>query len=141
MAYATGKFIATVEGAMLTTSPSKGTEQVAVEFRIMEGPDNGARITHYAALTDARLPYTVKELRICGWQGDSLADLSSVIGTEVELVLDEETYNGKTRTKVKFINKPGGAKSAENAPAIAEKWRAKIAALPKDPEPTDPFAG
>lgn len=139
--YATGKYIATVEGGMLTRSSSKGTEQVAVEFRLAEGPDNGSRITAYLALTEGRLPYTVKELRICGWQGDDLSNLDSIKGNEVELVLDEDTYNGKTRVKVAFINRPGGPKSVSDASAIAEKWKPKIAALPKEVEPPDPFGG
>ena len=137
--FTTGRFIAAVEGAMLTKSSNKGTEQVAVEFRLLEGPNSGQRITAYLALTEARLPYTVKELRICGFQGDDLTALDGLKGTEVELVLDDDTYNGKTRTKVSFINKPGGPKEASDKAAVAAKWRAKIAALPKEAEQPDPF--
>lgn len=137
--YAQGKFKAEVLGGVLTKSSSKGTEQVAVTFRLLEGPDEGRDITAYLALTDARLPYTVKELRLMGWK-DDLNDLLTIQGSFVDLVLEHEQYNGKTQTKVKFINAPGtgGVKAADDAAAIADRWRAKIAALPRE-ESADPF--
>lgn len=137
MSYQEGTWGAEVLGAMLTVSSQKKTPQVAIEFRLMDGPDQGSKIIHYAAVTEGRLKYTVEELRTCGWTGDDLEDLSTVkAGTPVELVLAEEEYNGRVNTKVRFINAPG--RKPPSAPAgIGAEWRAKIAALAK-PE-KDPF--
>lgn len=130
MGYSPGTWKAEVLAAGLTSSPNKGTPQVAIEFKLLEGPDAGGRITHYAAITEKRLEYTVKELRACGWSGDDLDDLSSVVaGTPVDLVLAEEEYEGKTRTKVAFINEPGRMAGGPAPKGVGQAWRDRIRAL------------
>lgn len=122
-----GTFLAEVLGAVLTQAKT-GTVQVAIEFRLAEGPDAGSRITAYKPVTEKALKYTVADLRTCGWKGDDLEDLTSVKGGQVELVLAAEEFNGKVTTKVKFINEPGAA-GAPAPQGIGKEWRDRIRAL------------
>lgn len=142
MSYELGTYGAEVEDAQLTTAKT-GTDQVYVDFRFTEGPNQGKRINDYFALTDAALKYTMGKLRACGLADDDLGNLASIRGAKVELVLKEEQdkRDGTMRTRIAFVNKPGEGRAAappEEQSAIANKWKAKIAALPK--EESDPFA-
>jgi hypothetical protein len=88
-----------------------GTFQVGVVFELLD-QEPGTTITWYGALTDAALEWTMKALRNMGWQGDDVTELDGNGGhldaNEVQLVVDEEEWEGKTRTKVKFVNSMGG---------------------------------
>jgi hypothetical protein len=141
--YEIGRFLAEVTGASALTAKT-GTDQILIEFRFLEGPNNGNRISEYLALTDAALPYTVKKLRACGLPEDDLTRLDAMKGTEVELTLKNDTkQDGRTFARVAFIDRPRSQSvgDSNSAKAIAEKWKAKIAALPKEVEPPDPFGG
>lgn len=141
--YEIGRFLAEVTGASALTAKT-GTDQILVEFRFLEGPNNGNRITEYLALTEAALPYTIKKLRACGLPNDDLTQLDAMKGTEVEITLKEDTkQDGKPRARVAFIDTPRSQRVGDSntAKAIAEKWKAKIAALPKEAEQPDPFGG
>lgn len=126
-----GEFGAEVLGGTLTTAQGTGTEQVAVQFRIWEGPDEGSTISEYLALTDAALPYSIEKLRTCGWTGDDISDLSMIAGTRVRLKIIHEEYNGRSKARVKFINAWREPKKleAEAQRGIADRLRSKIAAL------------
>lgn len=88
---------------------SKGTPCVEVRFQF-QGPADlyGQHIVWYGYLSENALKSTVKGLRACGWQGDNLEDLSTIGAKEVELVIENEEFDGKTRAKVRWVNQPGG---------------------------------
>lgn len=90
---------------------STGTEQIGVEIQVSDGN----RITWYGFCTDASIENTVKALRVMGCQfpngPDGLPDITNMAGlgtTEFDIVVVKDVYNGKTRTKVQYINEPGG---------------------------------
>ena len=88
---------------------SKNTEQVAVRFQVTEGPQSGETITWYGFFnTPDNARRAVESLRRAGWQGDDLADLRGLGDAEVELVLAEETYEGRARVRVQWVNELGG---------------------------------
>lgn len=127
---AKGEFAAQVVEANLTVAQT-GTEQVAVRFRLLEGPDEGSTIVEFFALTDNALAYTVEKLRTCGW-GDDLGELSGMIDTKVRLVIKhEDSRDGKTRARVQFVNafREAPKLSADQAAGVASKWKDKIAAI------------
>lgn len=112
-----------------------GTHQVYVEFVA----ENGDTITWYGALTDKALEYTIKALEVCGWDPaehdgriDSLNGTQILADNRVDIVVEPETYNGKTRLKVKWINEPGGGggtperMNPQEASAFAAGLRQKI---------------
>jgi hypothetical protein len=84
---------------------STGKEQIAVMFEIVAGPHTNKRITWYGYFTDEAVDRTLESLRHCGWKSDSLADLDSLADNEVELVVADETYEGKTNSKVRWVNR------------------------------------
>jgi hypothetical protein len=119
---------------------STGTEQIAVQFDLVDPP--GERITWYGYFTDATTERTIESLRHCGWR-DPNNDLSVFVAgeplpvgfdQEVELVVQQEAYNGKTQTKVAFVNGGGGlalknALDKGQAQSFAERMKRQIDAL------------
>jgi hypothetical protein len=123
-------------GALGTTSGGK--EQVAVQFVVGDGEQAGETITWYGYFTEKSVDRTLESLRIAGWRGDDLADLSDLSREDapvVELVIAAEVYEGKTNARVKWINRPGNGpalKKQLDAPAaqsFAEKMRVRVAAF------------
>jgi hypothetical protein len=111
-----------------------GKEQVAVELEIIEGEPKGQRITWHGYFSDATFDRTIESLRLLGWQGDDLSDLSGIGGLEALVVIEHEEYEGKVRAKAQWINGPGGIALKERldqgqAAAFAQRMKGKILAL------------
>lgn len=85
-----------------------GKEQIAILFRLLDEHVDGREITYYGFFTDATAERTMESLRICGWQTDSLLDLTGLDANEVELDIAPEEYNGEWTEKVRWVNRPGG---------------------------------
>jgi len=126
---------------VLTKSSQKGTPCMAVVFE----DDAGEHITYYGYLSDAALEYTLKALAAMGWDAaqhdgriDVLNGTDLLLGHKVEIVVDEEEYEGKVRAKVRFVNEIGGGMGERMAPeegrSFAAQLRAKILAA-KGPKP------
>jgi hypothetical protein len=111
-----------------------GAEQVAVAFQILdEGECQGKVISWYGYFTDKTVDRTLDSLRICGWRGDDLSDLTGVTDNEVKLVVETEEYEGKLQARVRWINAAGGVAlkdrlSAEDAKVFAARMRGRVAA-------------
>lgn len=113
-----------------------GQEQVAVEFELLDEGFQNQGITWFGYFTEKSFEITMKALRACGWQGDNINDLVGLTSNTVELVIEKETYEGKTRSKVKWVNPEGGGGLALKAPLdpvratrFAASMRGKIAAF------------
>ncbi len=95
--------------------------------------------------SEAQFKQTTKALRACGWRGDDLSDLSSAVGGEASLVLEEEEYKGEMHWKIRFVNALNAtpALAADRARAFAAKMRARVAAasegekMPEQPSRLD----
>lgn len=85
-----------------------GKEQIVVFFRFIGGEFDGQGITWYGFFTDGTIDRTLDSLRHCGWAGDNIGELDGLDANEVELELEDDTYNGKTTTKVKWVNRLSG---------------------------------
>ncbi len=122
-----------IDGALGTTS--KGKEQVAVKFDLLDFP--GQSITWFGYFTDATTNSTFRALRTAGWKGQDLSDLSDLQnpeGPEVWLVIEHDTYEGKTTAKVRWVNSAGGlamknAMEVDQAKTFAARMREKVAAF------------
>lgn len=137
-----------VSGALGMTGTGK--EQVAIELEILEGEPKGQRVTWHGYFTDATFDRTIESLRLLGWQGTDLSDLSGVGLNEVSIVIEHEQYDGKTRARVQWINAVGGIALKERldpgqAAAFAARMKGKILALGQaaanTPTPHDPPRG
>lgn len=109
-----------------------GTPQVGVMFELLDR--QGETISWYGFLTDKSIEITVRGLRACGWEGVELSDLSGLDKNEVVLVIENETYEGKTIPKVRFVNSSGGLTmnnvlEGNELQAFSAQMRAKIIGL------------
>lgn len=94
---------------------STGTEQVAVLIEL----ETGDRLTWYGYFSDAAAERTIESLLAMG-----VTDLETLAGLgsqHFEVVVDDEEYQGKTRTKVKFINRLGGGVAMKSRMNEAER--------------------
>jgi hypothetical protein len=111
-----------------------GTEQIVVTFEItQDGPRKGEQHAWYGFFTDATTSRTLDSLESAGWDGDSLEKPQGLGRIECEIVLGEEEYNGETKVRIQWVNKPGGGgvknvMSPEEAKSFNERMRGEIAA-------------
>lgn len=120
------------EGALGWTS--KGKEQIAVSFVLLEGDAEGSQITWYGYFSDKTQDRTIESLRVCGWQGDDLSDLTGIDANEVWLVIEhEENDQGEVRARVRWVNGGGGVQmkepmAADQAKAFAARMKGAVMA-------------
>lgn len=83
-----------------------GTPFAAVTFRLEDHDDT---IVWYGYITDKTTERTLRSLRIAGWIGNDLRTIEgdgSALREVVDLVIQDDEYNGKVRSKVQWVNKP-----------------------------------
>jgi hypothetical protein len=127
-----------VQGSAALGLTGKGTEQIAVQFEILEGENEGNHITWYGYFSDAALDRTLESLRYCGWQGDALMDLSTIgdaDAPEVSIVIEHEPdLTGELRAKVRWVNKLSTGVALKErmtdiqARAFSERMKGKVIA-------------
>jgi len=104
--------VSTADGqswAQFGESSEKGTPQVVINFEILDGDDVGRRIAWIGYFTDKTVQRTVESLRFCGFTGDDLAGaVVQQLDQEVGIVVEHEEYDGKTRARVRWVNRAGG---------------------------------
>ncbi len=151
-----------IQGALGKTKGGK--ERVAVSFQLLDAEGNPTQpIAWFGYFTEKTFDRTIQALRLCGWEGDDISDLTGIDRNEVSLVIENEEYEGKVHAKVQWVNAPGGASlanqlDANEAKSFAQQMRGRILALkqsaprvatkpaprpsagPQSPEPP-PFAG
>lgn len=145
MEFADGNYLARGTQAALGETGT-GKEQVAVIFKILAPGFEGKHITWFGYFTDKTADRTIESLRICGWAGSDLSDLSGIDTNEVELVIANEEYEGKTISKVRWVNRAGGVglaapMSPEKAKAFAAKMKGAVLRYDQangKPKPTAP---
>lgn len=131
-----GTYYAVAKGAGLGLTGT-GKEQVAVEFEITTAEFIGQRITWYGFFTEKTTARTLESLRYAGLKGNDISDLSDLSREDtpvVEIVVEHDTYNGKTSAKVAWVNRQGGgglrnALPADAAKAFAARMRGALAVV------------
>jgi hypothetical protein len=121
------KYIARACGAASFATSSKGNQQIAIPVEVTQGEHAGETITWIAVFHDTadRNGVTgseriIQSLQYMGWQGDDLTELMEIsdedamrlLPNEVSIACDVETYEGKTRLKVQWINEVGSGRFA-----------------------------
>jgi hypothetical protein len=126
----TGTWTARAVSAKADKKGANKTPCVTVALKITEGTFEGEKVYSDLWLTEKPFDRSIESLRNLGWKGDDLRDLSTVNG-ECEVVLEEEEYNGKVQTKVKWINALGGGKpklEATELGTLADSLKSRIQA-------------
>jgi len=120
-----------------------GTRFIRVPVTITtEGAQKGKTIDWYGYLTDRTQDRTVEALEHCfgiDWDWNNI----NFAGKEVEVVVEQEEYNGKTSFKAKWLNNPNldrasGGKSPEEIEAEKAEAKAKAAEIAKELAATMP---
>jgi hypothetical protein len=93
---------------------SSGDPQVSVRFKLIQ---DGSEITWFGSLKEGKAQEITFDTlqRVLGMQGDDLNALAGGSGSgildekkDVEIVVANEEWQGKIRTKVKWVNEIGG---------------------------------
>jgi hypothetical protein len=104
-----------------------GNPQIAVEFEILT-PDTPEKVlTWYGHFTEASADRTIESLRHMGWTGNDFEVLEGLDTNEVDLVVEEEDFEGKVSTKVQWVNRVGGV--AIKTPLAGDKLKSFAAAM------------
>jgi len=118
-----GKYNAKVVDYFMSETRA-GNPQVVLKFMM----EDGNTIYHYMSLSEKAQPYTAKTLAVLGYEGQDvnlLADGPKTnilnLSKTVELVLDNEEWNGKVNLKVKWVNELGGTNFKKLAKEEAAK--------------------
>lgn len=105
-----GRYEAVIDVYGLSETKAK-TPQFTVVFKITEeGPHKGKLISWFGSLKVGQpMDITIRNLTTMGMKGDDL-DSKDLLdkSTPVQLVVEHDTWEGKTSAKVRFINKIGG---------------------------------
>jgi hypothetical protein len=104
-----GTYTAIARSWELGLSSKNKTEQIAVQFELLDGSHAGHFITWFGYFTEAARDRTFENLRICGWVGDDILTLTGMGSCKVSLVIEDEHYNGKTNSRVRWVNRLGGS--------------------------------
>ncbi len=82
-------------------------EQVSVPFRIKSDcQERGQSIFWIRVFTSDQknVDITCEGLEAAGWDGVSLRELNGLGSRDVEIVVYHDTYEGKTRPKIRYVN-------------------------------------
>lgn len=137
--YENGFFKAIATGEFAVGKASTGTTQIDVQFKLLEGPQEGSTInwrSYYKAGGD--WSKNIEQLIVAGWDGEGFPDGLNGLGSkEVVLnIMDEESIkDGKMYARVRWVNPPGrkvtntGAQLDKNEQAA---FAAQMRALAKE---------
>lgn len=132
-----------------------GTVYVGLPFEVIDGSQAGEHITGFLYISDNTLDRSIETLAECfGFNGDLNAlynGESTLEGFECSITTQLETFEGKERCKVQWINPLGGGNGIKpiepdkftsilsrmggRAKAVAE---AKLKTMPTRPQPVAP---
>lgn len=123
-----GEFEAVVakpQSGWLGQSKEKGTPYVHLQLIVTDDDEDGKTIPWYGYLSDKAIERTIETLVACfNFDGDltSLyAEAQTFEGMKVNIVVEEESYEGKARFKVKWMNPAGYVHAAQSlAPETAK---------------------
>lgn len=129
-----GTYIGHAVSGVLSESENKQTPQIVVDFELTTAEVAGRRMPWYGFLTKKTAERTFEALRYSGWKGtdiDAPLDFGGVNAPDVELVVDHEEWEGKTRARIQWVNRMGGKSAAalppDKAKVIAAKMRGVLA--------------
>src|SRR5262245_20901151 len=130
------RYLARACGAAQFEESGNGNMQIAIPFEIVEdGEHFGEVITWFATLHDTPdkkgktgKVRVVESLVDMGFMGDDMTTLMEISDDEarvllpetVELVVAPDEFEGVTRLKVRWVNRPGGGRSGFKKPLSKE---------------------
>jgi hypothetical protein len=86
----------------------KGSAYIGISFKVKDTDGEEKFVSWRGFFTEATTERTIESLRAMGFEGDDLSNLVGLDKNEVELVVEDEEYEGKTYARVQWVNKPRG---------------------------------
>lgn len=84
---------------------SQGTEQIAALFQL----DDGRTVAWYGYFSELTAEKTIEQMEIMGWDGVDISNPQGLDANKVQIVVEhEEGQDGKTRARVRWVNRIGG---------------------------------
>jgi len=107
---------------------------IVVLFDILTEGAAESALNWRGSFSDGAADRTIESMRHCGWEGDDLTQLEGLDRNEVELVVEDEEYEGKTYAKVQWVNKPRSLSvknvlEGDKLKAFAAEMKLRIRAL------------
>jgi hypothetical protein len=129
-----GRYVAKAISYDFEKTKGKGTDYIRAIFQIQEGECKGRQITWRGYLTDAASERTIAALRACGFTGtsDELDEMPGFGTANVQIVVDQEEYEGKRYNRVKFINRISSKGTQKSEQSLSEDEIAVLKAKLKD---------
>jgi hypothetical protein len=101
---AIGEYVARgIKGSEQYAPADNGEPQIAVDMQIEGGDFEGASMTVVFSFSGKAPEYSIKKLRMMGWQGDNLEDLSGIDANAIPVRVFDHTHNGKTYRKMEVV--------------------------------------
>lgn len=97
-------------------------------------PELQRELTVVLYFSESASPYSLERLRLCGWKGTDLSDLTGVDENEIEIEVKYEDYQGAPKMKVGI--RSGGGTFSTKTPVDKKAFAAKVAAIAGLPAPT-----
>lgn len=86
-----------------------GKPYLGVSFKVKDTLDGEEKFVGWRGFfTEATTDRTIESMRYMGFEGDDLSNLVGLDKNEVELVVEDEEYEGKMYPRVQWVNKPRG---------------------------------
>ena len=122
-------------------SEEKGTKFVLLVLEIDEGDYTGTQLQYRGYFTEKTYARTIESLRYLGFKGDDLAALDSQrMGEQVSITIEDEEYDGKTHSRIQWVNRlnsggPSVKKPIEGTAlrAFAAQMKSRVAAVKEEP--------
>jgi hypothetical protein len=129
---------------------STGNKQIAINMEVTDGEFAGSTIAWISTFHDTAdkngvtgSERIIQSLQYMGWQGDDLTELVEITDEQarqmlpetVSIVCEPDTFDGKTRLKVKWVNKQGGkfafkeAESKSDMRSFAAQMKSTVKAV------------
>lgn len=123
-----GTYLATATKAEFGVSKNKGSEYIRVYF----ATETGESISWDGYFSEKAVERTIESLRLCGcgFPSDDITNLEGLGSRQVEIVVENEEYQGKLYPRVRWVNEPGAVGIAKPLEEPAKKaLRAKTKGL------------
>jgi hypothetical protein len=119
-----GEYEAQACKPLMMTKAKNGNDRVIVVMKITQGEQEGALIDFRGMLTGGATPITLEALKLMGYDG---SDDESVQRNKVRIVIEHESFEGKTYPQIRYVNDPNRmAQYTELSAAEATAARARL---------------
>lgn len=115
-----GKYLARVVSYGIPEPKPGKMPSVVLTFEFEEDGKK-RQLTWFGSLSEKAIEHTAKSLIIAGMKSDMLSTLcepGAFHEKDVSITVEHDTYEGKTRSRVKWINEPGSAQFKSLRPEV-----------------------